>query len=193
MKPGESRTWTLKAVNPGVFLYYGGADALNGVWEHIADGMYGGIVVHPTNEKPAKEFYLVFSENYNTADQGLFKGSNGTTLGSFDVNKFINDQPDLILTNGMAYKYLPAIGKDVRLDLNKAAEVFKVKPGELTRWYIVNAGPRESLTLNFIAGLISLGSTANNSSGTQPKSYQTWTIAPGSASVIETVFPERGS
>jgi nitrite reductase (NO-forming) len=107
IKPGESRTWTLKAVNPGVFLYYGGGDALNNVWEHIADGMYGGLVVYSPNEKPAKEFYLVFGENYNTADQGLFKGTNGTA-GSFDVTKFINDQPDLVLTNGMAHKYLGA-------------------------------------------------------------------------------------
>lgn len=195
LKPGENRTWTLKAVNPGIFLYYGGADALNGVWEQIADGMYGGIVVHPLNEKPAKEFYLVFSEIYNTADKGIFKGTNGTT-GSFDFNKFIIDRPDLILTNGMAHKYLPAIGKEIRLDLNKAAEIFKVKPGELTRWYILNAGPRESLNLNFIAGIISSvmgGSTANKSSSTQLNGYQTVTIAPGSASVIETIFPEQGS
>ena len=39
---------------------------------------------------------MVFGENYNSADQGLFKGTNGKT-GSFDIAKFVNDQPDLSL------------------------------------------------------------------------------------------------
>ena len=51
VKPGESKTWTLNGKYPGVFAYHCGADGLNGVWEHIANGMYGGIVVHPTTEK----------------------------------------------------------------------------------------------------------------------------------------------
>ena len=37
-----------RVVNGGVLLYHCGADGLNGVWEHIANGMYGVIVVHPT-------------------------------------------------------------------------------------------------------------------------------------------------
>ena len=83
VKPGESKTWTLQGVYSGVFFYHCSADALNGIWEHIANGMYGGIVVHPTNEKPAKEFYVAFGEIYNTKDKGLFQAVNGT--GSFDI------------------------------------------------------------------------------------------------------------
>ena len=30
--------------------------------------------------------------------------------GEFDFAKFFNDQPDLITTNGMAFKYVPSIG-----------------------------------------------------------------------------------
>ena len=73
--------------------------------------MYGGIVVHSKYERrPAKEFYIVFGEVYNTADKGLFTDiahTNTTTtaianstsdksvlqkkraeqeIGSFDVN-----------------------------------------------------------------------------------------------------------
>ena len=132
VKPGEEKTWSLTGEFPGVFMYHCGADGLNGVWEHIANGMYGGIVVHPTDEEPAKEFYMVFSEIYNNADQGPFVGSNGT--GAFDIGKFISKNPDLELTNGMAHKYVPAVGEVNKLELNKDAEIFKVKPGELTRW-----------------------------------------------------------
>jgi nitrite reductase (NO-forming) len=163
------------------------------VWEHIANGMYGGIVVHPKNERPAKEFYLVFGEIYNTKDGGPFVGSNGTT-GSFDIGKLWNDSPDLILTNGEAFRYACffTAPRSV-LDRCWGAEYFEVKPGELTRWYIVNPGPNDYVAFNFIEGMIDVhdGSIINRY-GTQLTNDETWTIPPGSASVIETVFPEEG-
>src|SRR5215207_6351984 len=150
LNPGESKTWDIKADEAGAFMFHCGADGLNNVWEHIANGMYGLIVVHPQNEVPAKEFYMTFSELYNTADQGPFKGAN--TTGSFDLVKFISDQPDLVMTNGMAHKYVPSLGTIAKLDLNKNATVFKVKPGEPTRWYILNPGPNDGVSFHFISG-----------------------------------------
>jgi nitrite reductase (NO-forming) len=194
VKPGESKTWSLKGEFPGVFLYHCGADGLNGIWEHISNGMYGGIVVHPTNEKPAKEFYMVFSELYNTADKGPFVGTNGTA-GSFDIGKLLSDNPDLVLTNGMAHKYVPAVGQVNKLELNKDAEIFKVKPGELTRWYIVNAGPNDGVSFHFISGMITVRdgtNQANNDYGTQDINDETWWITPASGSVIESTFPDPG-
>lgn len=191
LKPGESKTWSLKADEAGAFMYHCGADGLNGVWEHIANGMYGAVVVHPQNEKPAKEFYLTFSELYNTADQGPFKGANST--GSFDLVKFITDQPDLVMTNGMAHKYVPSIGTISKLELNKNATVFKVKPGELTRWYILNPGPNDGVSFHFISGQIDVhDGFIKNRYGTQLLNDETWWIPPGSASVIESTFPEEG-
>jgi nitrite reductase (NO-forming) len=193
VEPGQSKTWSLVGEFPGVFMYHCGADGLNGVWEHIANGMYGGIVVHPTNEEPAKEFYMVFSELYNNADQGPFVGSNGT--GSFDIGKFITNNPDLVLTNGMSHKYVPAVGEVNKLELNKEAEVFQVTPGELTRWYIVNPGPNDGVSFHFISGMLSVrdgSNVANNGFGTQDINDETWWIPPGSASVIESTFPDPG-
>jgi nitrite reductase (NO-forming) len=191
LKPGESKTWSLKADEAGAFMYHCGADGLNGVWEHIANGMYGAVVVHPQNEKPAKEFYMTFSELYNTADQGPFKGANST--GTFDLVKFITDQPDLVMTNGMAHKYVPSIGTIAKLELNKNATVFKVKPGELTRWYILNPGPNDGVSFHFISGQIDVhDGFIKNRYGTQLLNDETWWIPPGSASVIESTFPEEG-
>ena len=193
VKPGEEKTWSLTGEFPGVFMYHCGADGLNGVWEHIANGMYGGIVVHPTDEEPAKEFYMVFSEIYNNADQGPFVGSNGT--GAFDIGKFISKNPDLVLTNGMSHKYVPAVGEVNKLELNKDAEIFQVKPGELTRWYIVNPGPNDGVSFHFISGILSVrdgSNEANNGFGTQDMNDETWWIPPGSASVIESTFPDPG-
>jgi nitrite reductase (NO-forming) len=107
---GESKTWTLEAVNAGVFLYHCGADGLNGVWEHIANGMHGGIIVHPHNQKPAKEFYVIFGEIYDSFGGGSFVGTNGT-VGGFDIIKLWTDNPDLILTNAMAHNYASSIGE----------------------------------------------------------------------------------
>jgi nitrite reductase (NO-forming) len=191
VKPGESKTWTLQGVYAGAFFYHCSADALNGIWEHIANGMYGGIIVHPTNEKPAKEFYVVYGDLYNTKDKGLFQAVNGT--GSFDIAKFVSNQPDLILTNGMAFKYVPAVGQIVKLELNKNAEVFKVKPGELTRWYIFAAGPNQGVSFHFIGGIITVrDGSVGGDYGTIDQNDDTWYIGPGTGSVIESVFPSPG-
>lgn len=189
---GESKTWTFQVPNAGFFMYHCGADGLLGVWEHIANGMYGGLVVHPHNEKPAKEFYIAFGEIYNNADKGIYQGTNGT-VGSFDVNKLLAESPDLILTNGMAHKYVPSIGEQAKVVLNPDAELFKVKPGELTRWYILAPGPNEGVSFHFISGQLDVkDGSIKNRYGTVVKNEETWWIPVGSGSVIEAVFPEEG-
>ena len=212
IQPGQSKTWKVKATNAGVFMYHCDGDNLNGIWDHIASGMYGGIVVHSKDErKAAKEFYVVFGEVYNNADKGSFNHithTNATTIGSFDMSKFIENKPDLILTNGMAYKYMPFFGSQSKIVLNENAELFKVKPGELTRWYIVNAGPRGYIAFNFASGMINSVSYENGKSVTSwdnsnnnneiapiqlsKKVYEV-SIPPGSAQAIEVTFPQEGT
>ena len=193
VQPGESKTWSLQGVNGGSWLYHCGADGLNGVWEHIANGMYGTIVVHPQNEEPAKEFSVVFSEIYNAADPGVFNEVNGT--GSFDIGKFLNQNPDLILTNGMSFKYAPSVGTVSKLELNPNATVFQVQPGELTRWFITNPGPNDGVSFHFISGQQDVRDGFNaegNSYGVVSMNDEAWWVPPGSSSVIETIFPEEG-
>jgi plastocyanin len=93
----------------------------------------------------------------------------------------------------MAHKYVPSIGAFSKIDLNPDAQVFQVQPGELTRWYIVNGGPSDDVAFHFISGMISVhdGSVMNRY-GTQDLNDETWNIPPGSASVIEAVFPSEG-
>jgi nitrite reductase (NO-forming) len=81
------------------------------------------------------------------------------------------------------------------LELNKDAQLFKVQPGELTRWYIVNPGPNDGVSFHFIGGILSVrdgSNQANNDYGTQDRNDETWWIPPGSASVIEATFPDPG-
>ena len=105
IRPGKTVTCTLKADTPGAFMYHCAGDKILGIWEHIANGMYGGIVVHPKVEKPAKEFYMVFGEIYpNSSNPGK------TQAASFDLTRLKADNPEYILTNGMAFKYVIKIG-----------------------------------------------------------------------------------
>jgi nitrite reductase (NO-forming) len=191
IQPGESVTWRWQAKHAGAFYYHCGADGLNGVWEHIANGMYGGVVVHPQNERPAKEFYVVFGEIYSNNVDGVFTPANGT--GNFDIAQFLTGDPDIVMTNGMAHKYVPAIGAHVQIELNPEAEVFQVQPGELTRWYIFAAGPNDGVAFHFISGILSVhdGSVMNRF-GTQVLNDETWYIPAGSGSVIEITFPDEG-
>jgi nitrite reductase (NO-forming) len=200
IKIGEEKTWSFDAVNAGAFFYHCSGDGLLSVWEHIANGMYGTVVIHPHNETPAKEFHVAFGQIYSSNVNGL-GAVNGT--GSFDMGKFMSKDADLILTNGVSHKYAPAIGGIAKLTLNRPladelgagnlTNFFVVKPGEQTRWYITNAGPNDYVAFHFIGAQMDVrdGSILNRF-GTQDKNDETWTIPPGSTSVIEAVFPEAG-
>jgi nitrite reductase (NO-forming) len=96
----------------------------------------------------------------------------------------------------MAHKYAPGLGEKAKIVLNENPEIFKVTPGELTRWYILNPGPNGGVSFHFISGQIDVRDGSNPDKtdyGTQLLNDETWWIPPGSASVIESVFPEAGA
>src|SRR5690348_5788386 len=61
--PGHSSQFSFKAINPGLYVYH---CATAPVGMHIANGMYGLILVEPSGGLPAvdKEFYVMQSEFY---------------------------------------------------------------------------------------------------------------------------------
>ena len=65
--PGDSFTFRFKANDPGVFMYHCGTKP---VLAHIANGMYGAIVVDPATPLPKAdhEYVLVASEWYLNGD-----------------------------------------------------------------------------------------------------------------------------
>lgn len=193
IQPGMNKILEIKAETSGLFVYHCDGDNLNGIWDHIAGGMYGGFIVHSKNEEPAKEFFISFNEVYNNRDRGFFEGTNNT-VGTFDMDKFLNNDPDLILTNGMAYKYFPSMGTIAKISINKNAEMFNVKVGELTRWYIINAGPRNEITFNFAGGMIDrvINTDDNLTNLSAVKSIYEIIVPPGGGRILETIFPQEG-
>ena len=91
--PGETKTFTFKALNPGAYVYH---CAFAPPYHHIAQGMYGAIVVEPKGGLPPvdKEFYVMQGEWYTTGkfgDQGHQEFSN---------DKAMSEQPEYFTMNG---------------------------------------------------------------------------------------------
>ncbi|HLZ21354.1 MAG TPA: multicopper oxidase domain-containing protein [Ktedonobacterales bacterium] len=164
---GKSFSFTWKANYPGVFLYHCGTPP---VMFHMANGMYGAIIVDPANGwAPAQEYVLVQSEFYTR------QASDGTY--SIDSTKLMAGQPDYVTFNGFANQYVKA--------------PLTAKPGQKIRLFIVNAGPSRFSAFHVIGALFSDvyldGNPANHTVGDQ-----TLTIPPGGAAVVELTIPDAG-
>lgn len=91
--PGHSSQFTFQALNPGLYVYH---CATAPVGMHIANGMYGLILVEPEEGLPKvdKEFYVMQSEFYT-------KGAYGAEgLQPFDMAKALTEIPDYVVFNG---------------------------------------------------------------------------------------------
>ena len=88
--PGQSATFRFKALNPGVYLYH---CMTMPVAEHIANGMYGLVVVEPPGGLPHvdREFYVVEGEVYLQGQQHA---------PSFSMDHLRAAQPDYVVFNG---------------------------------------------------------------------------------------------
>jgi nitrite reductase (NO-forming) len=130
--PGKSVSYTFRANDPGVFMYHCGTKP---VLMHIANGMYGAIVVEPPASvlpRADRNYVLVASEWYLDSD-GLNKPA------QFDMAKAHARQPDWMTFNGYAGQYVK--------------HPLTAEPGELVRFWVVDAGP--SLDTDFhIVGTI---------------------------------------
>ena len=78
--PGHEKTFSFKTLNPGLYVYH---CATAPVGMHIANGMYGLILVEPEGGLPKvdKEYYIMQGDFYT-------KGENGAPgLQAFDMKK----------------------------------------------------------------------------------------------------------
>jgi nitrite reductase (NO-forming) len=126
-EPGEESKLRFKALNAGLYFYHC-ATAFPSIPEHIANGMYGGILVEPVGglKKVEKEYYVVQSEFYTKP------GKKGETL-AFSFENGLAEHPSHVVFNGMA-------GALVKNPL-------MAKVGDTIRMFYINAGP--NLTANW--------------------------------------------
>lgn len=112
--PGQETVFSFLALNPGLYVYH---CATAPVGMHVANGMYGLILVEPKEGLPKvdKEYYVMQGDFYT---KGRY-GEQG--LQAFDMEKAIDERPDYVVFNGSVgaltgKNALPAkVGETVRL------------------------------------------------------------------------------
>ncbi|MFC4353037.1 copper-containing nitrite reductase [Fodinicurvata halophila] len=112
--PGETKKVTFKALNPGIYVYH---CAVPPVALHIANGMYGMILVEPEEGLPPvdREFYVMQGEIYT---EEAF-GTSGLLTESYE--KLLNERPEFFVMNGHVgaltdhYPLKAQVGESVRI------------------------------------------------------------------------------
>jgi len=167
--PGKSFTFRFQANDPGVFMYHCGTKP---VLAHIANGMYGALVVDPATPLPHadKEYVLVASEWY-------LNGDGVSTPASLDMSKARAMMPDWTTFNGYANQYV--------------THPLTAKPGQTVRLYVVAAGP--TLDTNFhVVGTIFDRAWVNGDMTHHQSGVQTVAVPAGGGAVFDVKIDDEG-
>jgi nitrite reductase (NO-forming) len=170
--PGKSVTWSFRAGDAGVFMYHCGTKP---VLMHIANGMYGAIVVEPKAgvlPPVGKNYVLVASEWYLSSD-GLAQPA------TFDMTKARARMPDWMTFNGYAGQYVK--------------HPLTARPGERVRFWVVDAGPSLDTDFHIVGTLLN---TAYPFGDMRPKDalhgVQTMTVPAGGGGVFDVKIDRPG-
>lgn len=171
--PGESKSFTFKALQPGLYVYH---CATPMVAQHIANGMYGLILVEPEGGLPAvdHEFYVMQGEIYTEEEQGT------PGLLTESVEKLLNEQPTYYVMNG-AFKALTG------------DNALKAEVGDTARIYFGVGGPNKISSFHVIGEIFD--HVYRDASLTSPPitDVQTVLVPPGGATVVDLKFEVPGS
>jgi nitrite reductase (NO-forming) len=168
INPGQKLEFSFVAATPGAFVYHCGTPP---VLQHIANGMYGAIIVDPTEPLPPADvsYVLVQSEWYTAQAEG--------TLMTGDYDKMMSVRPDEVVFNGIAFQY-----NDHPLT---------AKVGQRVRLYVINAGPNLGSAFHIIGGMFAAvhpdADAKHALSG-----VSTYPIAPGQGVVFDAVISRPG-
>jgi len=161
--PGHEVTFSFKTLNPGLYVYH---CATAPVGMHIANGMYGLILVEPEGGLPKvdKEYYLMQGDFYT-------KGKNGEPgLQPFDMQKAVDENADYVVFNG-------------KVGSLTGDNAITAKVGETVRLYVGNGGPNLVSSFHVIGEIfdrvnVEGGSLVN-------ENVQTTLIPAGGAAIVE--------
>jgi nitrite reductase (NO-forming) len=167
--PGGSFSFRFRAGDPGVFMYHCGTKP---VLAHIANGMYGAIVVDPATPLPKvdHEYVLVASEWY-------LNGGGIEQPASLDMTKARATMPDWTTFNGYANQYV--------------THPLTADPGETVRFYVVAAGP--TLDTNFhVVGTLLDRAWVNGDMTRFQRNVQTVGVPAGGGAVFDVQIDQPG-
>jgi len=161
--PGHETVFSFKALNPGLFVYH---CATAPVGMHIANGMYGLILVEPKNGLPKvdREYYVMQGDFYT-------KGKYGQQgYQPFSMEKAIDENATYVLFNGV----VGALTGDKSL---------KAKVGETIRLFVGNGGPNLVSSFHVIGEIFDKVYLEGGS--TVSSNIQTTLIPAGGATIVD--------
>ncbi len=161
--PGHEKTFSFKTLNPGLYVYH---CATAPVGMHIANGMYGLILVEPEGGLPKvdKEYYIMQGDFYT-------KGETGEPgLQAFDMKKAVDEDADYVVFNGS-------------VDALTGDNAITADVGETIRLYVGNGGPNLVSSFHVIGEIfdkvhVEGGSNIN-------ENVQTTLVPAGGAAIVE--------
>jgi len=162
--PGHSSVFSFKALNPGLFVYH---CATAPVAMHIANGMYGLILVEPKEGLPKvdHEYYIMQGDFYT-------RGPNGEQgLQPFSMTKVIDEKPEYVVFNG-------SVGSTV------GDKAITAKVGESVRLFVGDGGPNLVSSFHVIGQIFDTVWPEGNMS-TPTHNVQTTAIPSGGAAIAE--------
>ena len=168
--PGHESVFTFTALNPGLFVYH---CATSPVPMHIANGMYGLILVEPKEgmAEVDREFYVMQSEFYT---KGKF-GEPG--LQALDMEKGIEEKPTYVVFNGS-------------VDAITGEKALETKVGDRVRLFVGNAGPNLASSFHVIGEIFD---NVYGEGGTVAQhNVQTTLIPAGGSTVVEFATEHAG-
>ncbi len=161
--PGHQSQFTFKALNQGVYVYH---CATAPVGMHVANGMYGLILVEPPEGLPAVDHeYYVMQGDFYTVGKYREKG-----YQAFDMQKAIDENATYVLFNG----------SESALTGPKA---LKADVGQHVRLFVGNGGPNLISSFHVIGEIFD---KVQYEGGTRfQENVQTTLIPAGGAAIVE--------
>lgn len=166
--PGDSIQFRFLPRVPGAFLYHCGTAP---VASHIANGMYGALLVDPAQPRPpAQELVLVQSEFYMGPPRGV------DSTRAMDWSKVLGAAPDYVVFNGVMSRY--------------ATGPVPVGVREPLRLFVVNAGPNRTSAFHVVGAIFDR--VLPDGFGRPLEGIQTWDVPVGGGAVFELRLAEKG-
>lgn len=123
IEPGQSLDYTFTASRAGIWMYHCSTMPMS---NHIANGMFGAVVIEPADLEPvAHQYVVVQSEEYL-----------GTDGQPADPAKIAAMVPDVVTFNGRAFQY--------------DAHHLTATVGQRVRFWVLDAGPNLALSFHVV-------------------------------------------
>lgn len=163
--PGQETSFRWKALNPGLYVYHCASPHIP---THIANGMYGLILVEPAGGLPAvdREYYVVQGEFYT---RGAF-GEQG--LQAYASAKGRIAQPDYVVFNG-------------KVGALTGTAALAGRVGQTVRIFIGNGGPNLVSSFHVIGEIFDRVYPEGAVGSTPQTNVQTTLIPAGGAAIVE--------